>query len=243
MEEIEKQSTDSNRLSDIPWTVLDVIKAILLTIGIFILLASAIIVFAILFTRSVPDLEEQFWLLLILTYIPLFSAMILCVWLFTVRKYRIPWSTLGFRRFSIVKGLLMGAGVVATGIVANIIYAYLLQALGAEPPSTLPYDFTEVWHNWTVLAFFVVFAAPIAEELFFRGFVFPGISKRWGYRWGIVISGAFFAALHVGSGGMVPIFILGMLLAWLYIKTGSLWPCIFAHFAYNSLALLFMVIY
>jgi membrane protease YdiL (CAAX protease family) len=42
------------------------------------------------------------------------------------------------------------------------------------------------------------------------------------------ISGALFSIAHLGSGGLVPAFILGILLAWLYWKTGSLWPCILA---------------
>jgi membrane protease YdiL (CAAX protease family) len=124
----------------------------------------------------------------------------------------------------------------------SYLYELLLGGAEIQASNDMYTALTDSGFGIATVAITAVIVAPLAEEVFFRGFLFAGISKRWGYSWGVIVSGALFSVAHAGSGGLVPIFILGMLLAWLYIKTGSLWPCIFAHFAYNSLALLFMVI-
>jgi len=97
-----------------------------------------------------------------------------------------------------------------------------------------------------MLSLLAVLVAPFAEEIFFRGFIFSGIGNRYGYGWGAILSALIFALVHVLTlwqlGVLVPIFLLGLLLAWLYMRTGSIWPCIFTHFAYNTIALLFVVI-
>ena len=54
----------------------------------------------------------------------------------------------------------------------------------------------------------------------------------------MVASALVFAALHLEPGAMIPIFLTGLALGWLYVKTGSLWPCIAAHAGQNTLALL-----
>ncbi|MCK4964736.1 MAG: CPBP family intramembrane metalloprotease, partial [Dehalococcoidia bacterium] len=73
--------------------------------------------------------------------------------------------------------------------------------------------------------------------------LFAGIGNRYGYGWGAVFSALIFAMAHLMQpGAFLPIFLLGLLLAWLYMKTGSIWACIITHSVYNSLALVFMLI-
>jgi membrane protease YdiL (CAAX protease family) len=53
----------------------------------------------------------------------------------------------------------------------------------------------------------------------------------------IAASALVFSAFHLSLGVLVPIFITGLLLAWLYWRTGSLWAAIGAHAGQNALAL------
>ena len=83
----------------------------------------------------------------------------------------------------------------------------------------------------------VVVWGPVGEELFFRGFVLPGLIGRLGVPAAVVVSSGLFAVFHVAPGTLAPTFLLGAALAWIYLKTGSIWPSIMAHSIQNALAL------
>ena len=85
----------------------------------------------------------------------------------------------------------------------------------------------------------IVGLAPIAEELFFRGFVFAGLRTRWSLWPAAITSGLIFGLVHAPTGitTVVPLATLGIALCWLYNRTGSLWPCVIAHMINNGLAL------
>jgi uncharacterized protein len=86
----------------------------------------------------------------------------------------------------------------------------------------------------------IAVVAPVTEELFFRGFVFAGLRSRWSLWPAAVVVGLIFGIVHAPTGltAVVPLAALGVALCWLYDRTGSLWPCVFAHVINNSLALL-----
>jgi uncharacterized protein len=95
---------------------------------------------------------------------------------------------------------------------------------------------------------FVCVVAPIAEEFFFRGFIF-GALRRWHIMVGgrdlgtwvaAVITGILFGLAHTGSAAaqyLIPLGFLGFVLCLMRWKTGSLYPCIALHSVNNSLAL------
>jgi len=139
---------------------------------------------------------------------------------------------------------MLAAAVVLAGLLIGFLYDLLMTSLGEEPTSSVILKFTNTGLGLATIAVLAVVLAPVAEEIFFRGFLFTGIGNRYGYGWGAVASALLFALAHfMQPGAFLPIFLLGLLLAWLYIRIGSIWACIFTHFAYNSLALIFMIIY
>ena len=85
----------------------------------------------------------------------------------------------------------------------------------------------------------IVVLAPISEELFFRGFLFSGLRSRLSLWPAALIAGAVFGLVHAPTGitTVIPLAALGVGLCWLYERTGSLWPSIFAHTINNALAL------
>jgi uncharacterized RDD family membrane protein YckC/membrane protease YdiL (CAAX protease family) len=89
--------------------------------------------------------------------------------------------------------------------------------------------------------FLICVVAPIAEETFFRGFVFSGLRQRLPEIPSALISGLVFGAVHAPTGptAIIPLALLGMLLAMLFERTGSIWPGVIAHAINNSLALAF----
>ena len=136
---------------------------------------------------------------------------------------------------------MLAAVVVVVGLLISFLYDILVSSLEADPTSLLPLEFTETGLGLAIIVVLAVVVAPFAEEIFFRGFIFTGIGNRYGYGWGAVVSALLFSLAHMQPAALLPIFMLGLLLAWLYMKTGSIWVCIFTHLAYNSLAQLFMI--
>ena len=94
--------------------------------------------------------------------------------------------------------------------------------------------------NLIGVAVLVAIAAPIAEELFFRGFLFAALSRGIGWIAGAIVTGIIFAGVHAGGTPAVflpPLAVLGLLLCWLYRRTGSLLPGMGVHAVNNALAL------
>ncbi len=85
-----------------------------------------------------------------------------------------------------------------------------------------------------LMAFAAVIAAPLCEEVVFRGYFYPVLKKFGGVRVAVFCSSLVFAAAHGSVTALLPLFIFGCVLVFLYEKTGSLWAPISAHFCFNG---------
>ncbi len=94
---------------------------------------------------------------------------------------------------------------------------------------------------WPLLLVGIVIG-PLAEELFFRGLLFPALAGRIGEWGGVTVSAALFATLHFNWAGWIPIFGLGVLLARSYARTGSLLVPVLIHGLHNALFLAFTIL-
>ncbi|HZP80768.1 MAG TPA: CPBP family intramembrane glutamic endopeptidase [Chthonomonadaceae bacterium] len=83
-------------------------------------------------------------------------------------------------------------------------------------------------------------AAPIGEEVFFRGFLYNALKYRYSVPVAIVVSGLVFAFVHISPLALLVIFPMGMFLAYIYERTGSLWVTICIHAMNNGLAFVLM---
>src|SRR3989442_1763350 len=82
----------------------------------------------------------------------------------------------------------------------------------------------------------VSIAAPLGEELFFRGYAVPALARSWGPAVAAVVSGAMFSGLHVNKVGFAGLWEIGILLAVLRLWSGSLWPSVLCHATNNAVA-------
>jgi membrane protease YdiL (CAAX protease family) len=124
------------------------------------------------------------------------------------------------------------------GMIAYFVLSAIYVAIAQPPQDDLPQELGA--DQSTALAVltgvFVIGIAPPVEEFFFRGFLYQSLRTRTGIVGGAVISGLIFGAIHLKPEFLVPLAILGTILALLFQKTNSLWPCIFVHAANNALA-------
>lgn len=90
---------------------------------------------------------------------------------------------------------------------------------------------------WGVLN--IVLAAPLAEELIFRaGFI--GTMRSHGYSMcaAVLVSALLFGLVHGNPAQMPVAFLLGLMLGYVYVRSGSLWPCWLAHATNNLVGVL-----
>lgn len=153
----------------------------------------------------------------------------------------------GFRRVKIWRAF---GGLIAAAIgyfVVTDLYASLLSLHGTD---RLPAPLSTATSPSAMagIAVFVCVIAPVAEEFFFRGFIF-GVLRRMPITVGgrdlgtwaaAVITGILFGLAHTGSAlsqDLIPLGFLGFVLCLLRWRTGSLYPCLALHSLNNALAL------
>ncbi|MGI8658630.1 MAG: CPBP family intramembrane glutamic endopeptidase [Candidatus Limnocylindria bacterium] len=137
--------------------------------------------------------------------------------------------------------LLQGVG---WGVVAWIVSSMIavgvelaLRQAGLEMEPQAAEQAISVVEPWVVVLAIVVLA-PIAEEIFFRGIVFNAWLRERGRRWAFIGSAALFAIIHVSLVALLPIFVLGLGLAWIYSRTGNLLAPIAMHATVNGISVI-----
>lgn len=86
--------------------------------------------------------------------------------------------------------------------------------------------------------FTAVVAAPLYEEILFRGILFPHLAKRTGTPRAILLTSLGFAVLHFHLPSLLPLALLSAALCLAYWRTGSLWVCIGMHALFNAISIL-----
>lgn len=124
------------------------------------------------------------------------------------------------------------------------LYLVVLHAAGGsidaqEPLRYLAHEPAAAPAYWLVVAT-VVLAAPLAEELLFRGFLQPLLEPRCGRALGLGTTALLFGLGH-GLAYALPIGLLGAFFGWLVQRHGSLLPAIVAHALHNAVTVAAMV--
>ena len=114
---------------------------------------------------------------------------------------------------------------------------YLMQQIGYNPDSSLPFPLTNGW--WLILNLFLLAVLPaICEELLYRGVVFNGL-RKFGSVGAVLISALFFALAHGSAMQFFYQFILGVVLALVVLKTGSIIASMVVHFLNNAIVVVY----
>jgi membrane protease YdiL (CAAX protease family) len=160
---------------------------------------------------------------------------------------KLPWSWFGLHLRNI--GPAIGWGTLAgfSFLAVNAAFGLLFDRLGSTPDQAeqiiRPFK-TASSLQLALLGLFIVVIGPFLEELFFRGYALRAIRQRLGPTWGIVLSAALFAAPHALSittgfvGLLTPIFAGGLILGYVYQRTGNLWSSTIAHSINNLIGFL-----
>lgn len=229
----------------LPWGWREIVKA-LVFIVVGSLVVAALVIGIGITNGDLPLAEGQgmaaaplFWLGVLI-----YGVVAAAVYLFAARRTQGDWSLLGFGAFAwwwlplapvITMAMLLGMGLVNVALVMPFTGGEFenpqIEALTGGG-SSLSLD------ELGALMILVAVVAPIVEELFFRGMLYPVLRQRWSAMAAIVINGFLFALIHVMPILLPGLFLVGMVLAWVRERSGSIIPCMVIHALQNSTVLL-----
>ena len=221
---------------EVPWSIGNIAAGLL--IFLVLLVAVALGVRSVGGIYPAHEMALETWVAVHL----LGACSVLVAWYMGLRKLAPLKTALGLVRpaTSARTTLVLSIGALGFSIVATFAYGLVVEEVGLEvlkPPEIQPELF------FPGLAFLLtlqalVMVTPLSEEILFRGFVLRGLLPRIGAGPAIVSTALVFSAFHFNAGTIIPIFLTGLALGYLYVRTGSLWPCVAAHAGQNAIALL-----
>jgi uncharacterized protein len=225
--------------SSVPWGVRDILLAMLVSLGGIVVLNFLVIAL----NATTNNLIEKSGIALTV-FVAVQDAMIVgAAILFSLVRYGVGKESLGLKSFSTALGCSMSAALLIASYFVRLLYGVVAMALGYRPSLQ---DVTNRLDTQGIgfLASFIAVAiiAPFAEEIVFRGFIYGGLRSRFGVVVATITSTLFFTALHFTIEQFIPLFVLGLFLAWLYEKSGSLYPGIILHAANNAISLLLLAL-
>ena len=217
----------------------DLVHVVLATAGLTILfIVAGMLLYSVMVTFGFTGTS-------VLTLPALFALEALSIvggiWFGLLRRRRLTWQDIGWQPAPPAWLFAAGFGAVGFYLVLIAGQALIAQVTGdagfGERPETVAMFPPSALSFVGSLAFGAI-AVPIAEEFLFRGLLFRWIRDRWGAWPGTFLSALVFAAIHPPAAGAAPlIFLIGLALAWLYEKTGSLKPGMVLHGANNAIGI------
>lgn len=132
------------------------------------------------------------------------------------------------------KDILPWVVLMAVGMTAPV--QFVVDLLGLDMPETARHMFVQLLgSNWGFVA--VAILVPVAEEMVFRGFILHSLTRHFSTAWWpVVLSALLFGMAHGNAAQFVNGFCAGLLLGWLYVRTGSIVYGVVYHMANNFLA-------
>ena len=172
-------------------------------------------------------------IVMLVSSIVLYGWQTMAAWIFSLRL-----SRQGFRGWGFVRPRASFFWTIPVALAASYTVAVVHDWLVAPPPQDIVEQFPRSVAGGILFFVVAVLLAPLFEELFFRGFLYKGLLHSLGWWPAALGSAAIFSLAHLQMTVFVPIFALGLGLAWVYERTGSLWTSITMHAVFNGFAVL-----
>ena len=146
-------------------------------------------------------------------------AFIGIVWALAVRRRGGSWSALGLRPWSGGGPLWTIPAAVLAMLAIVVAYGAVIHALGWSDDLQLEiFDDRRIGVVAAAGALAII-AAPFVEEVFFRGFILQGLARHMTPVKAALLSSALFALAHVRPITYAPIFLIGLVLAFVFLRT------------------------
>lgn len=182
-----------------------------------------------------------------LLQIPLWAGLLGApLWATYLRGRRSLATDFGLRMrwFDLPIGLAAGF---ATQLGLVVVIALVYPLLGVDPEQVgasaeeLTASATDALGVVLLIAI-VALAAPLFEELFYRGLWLRAVERRWGTGWAVATSSVIFGLIHFQLYDLPALVGFGVVAALLTVRTGRLGPAIWAHVAFNLTAVVSLLL-
>ena len=160
------------------------------------------------------------------------------IW-FAIKKGKGVVADLGLRMKLIDAPIGLAVGIASQLVLVPLVYLALRPILGVKDVSAAARELTDRATDplSIVLVFLIVgIAAPIAEEIYFRGMAQRIFGRRLGPWAAIFAAAAFFAATHLQPLQFPALLLFGVLLGFMAWRSGRIGPAIWAHVGFNVVA-------
>ena len=223
-------------LNEKPWTAESVLRLLL---WLFASIGTAAIAVSLAFPHTEAGTERRTWSM-IAGSLAFHGSAIACVAVF-VRTTGLGWrAAFGFGEprgsRAVLAGIVAGAAILPVAIVLGQLSSLLMASVDVEPVSQVSVRTLQTATSLPLKLYFGVVAvlmAPVAEELLFRGVLYPTIKQRGYPRLALWGTSLLFAATHANVMTFVPLTVLALVLVRLYEHTGNLLAPITAHSLFN----------
>ena len=220
------------------WGHADMAMAIGIVIGAIILIGTPAYVVAVIIAGGVDVVtDSDIAMAVVIGASSLVEVVLLIVAIrFTVGKYKVSWAALGLRRPR-RGGYWFPVPLFFAAMIVLFSYVAIISVIGIEAKANVSEDLRDSTLRLTMVGLSSLSLAPFMEEVFFRGFLFGGLRGRWGVLGAALGSGLLFAIAHFSEPSSLAVLpaigMIGVLFAWGYYYTGSLFAPIVTHFVWN----------
>jgi membrane protease YdiL (CAAX protease family) len=224
----------------VPWGIATIWEVMVLWFTAFGLMTQLVLPLILELLGIESRASEDYTLQALLVLIPYTLSVIpmLPIMQASLASYR-PLSPEWFRlKITAPQWLLWGFGgyfaAVPLVLIVSIISQRFLQGQGGGNPLlpilTDSQNILPKFLLWTTLAI----AAPFFEEYLFRGFLLPSLTKFMPVWGAIALSGFMFAVAHLNIADIIPLSVLGMVMGFVYWRSGNLLSSMLLHCLWNS---------
>ena len=178
------------------------------------------------------------------------ASLLLVAWF--LREQHETWAAaFGLRRdtmLALAKGLALALVALPVCWLVQAACGHVLRAAGLGAKEQTMVEILRLVERWPariVLGLTAVLLAPVAEEVLFRGILYPTLKQFASARLALWGSSLLFAVIHFNAASFIPLLLLALLCVSLYERTQNLLAPILTHLCFNAanLALLFIVQY
>ncbi len=222
------------------WSYVDLLLVIGLGFGLMIVFCLPVVVIV----KSESKFASNLVLIAAILQAGLYAAVYIAIKVdFAFRHSRKNvFQSLGWRRSTFRLGVAAAVGVALAFVVSAI--AALLHTPQVNSPIE---EFTKSPGALIFIVILAVSAAPFFEELFFRGFLQPLLSRTFGTIIGVLLTAMLFGALHLSEYSMVwqyglAITLVGVALGYVRVRSNSLIPSTVMHACFNSVSVVALLV-
>lgn len=234
-----KDDNTSGPFRPVPWGAKDILRGSLAALGLLVLGVLTVVIVAVVAGFAGLDLAGgSFMQFTVFAVMALEAVFVVPAWRWGPRRHGLGLAWLGLRPTATARAVLLSSVGLVVILGINVLWGLVMEEFDLPGQPDLVPLFGEGPFGLLGAVVVACVIAPLAEEIFFRGFMYAGLRDGWGFVAGVAVSALVFSIFHMSLSTLLPIAVMGVVFALLYERSNSLWPCVALHAAVNLIGVL-----